>query len=694
MTSDDAFLLCAPRFYRIEYVINPWMEGNVGRTDGPLASEQWEGLRRTLASHARVELIEPVASLPDMPFTANAGLVHDHTFVPARFRFPQRRPEAQHAAEWFGRRGYQVRELPGQGTFEGEGDALFQPGEPLVWGGYGVRTSLQAHRDLADLLDVEVVPLRLVDERFYHLDTCFCPLGEGRVIYYPDAFDRDSLETIAARVPAERRFQVEASDALNFGCNAIVTGRTFVTNFAGAALRGRLTSWGYEVDVCPLGQFILAGGAAKCLVLRLGHPGAVRAGATRARSRVRDRLIEVQGHLLDTGLMNKLLDCITEGGGSFEIEAFQPGLRHDQRSVAQVRVVAPSPERLTALLDRLIQMGARVVEHETDARLEPVTQAGVAPRDFYSTTIFPTEVRVHGRWVRAANQRMDAVLVVEGSPDEPRASCRLLRDLEVGDRVVCGVEGVRTHPPQGPGPLDTFGFMSAEVSSERRVELAVERIAWEMRRIRARGGRTAVVAGPVVIHTGGGPHLAGLVRRGYVQALLAGNGFAAHDIEHALFGTSLGIDLKRGVTVYGGHQHHLRAINLVRACGGIAQAVRDGVIPSGVMYECIRNQVPFVLAGSIRDDGPLPETLMDLIAAQREYARLVEGADMILMLSSMLHSIGVGNMTPAGVRLVCVDISPAMVTKLADRGSLEAIGIVTDVGLFLNLLDASLAAEV
>src|SRR5207245_1024676 len=254
---------------------------------------------------------EPAAGLPDMPFTANAGLVHDDTFAPARFRFPQRAPETRHAVEWFRRRGSRIVELPGRGTFEGEGDALFQPGAPLLWGGYGVRTALQAHRHLAEILDVEVVPLRLVDERFYHLDTCFCPLPEGRVFYYPDAFDRASLERIAARVPA---------------------------------------------------------------------------------AQPREVAIEIQCDLLETGLMNAMLDRITDGGGDFEIEAFQPGLRHDQASLARVRVVAPSPERLDAILARLIQAGARVAEDEHDARREAVEQEGVAPHDFYSTSIFPTDV--------------------------------------------------------------------------------------------------------------------------------------------------------------------------------------------------------------------------------------------------------------------------------------------------------------
>jgi lysine-ketoglutarate reductase/saccharopine dehydrogenase-like protein (TIGR00300 family) len=222
------------------------------------------------------------------------------------------------------------------------------------------------------------------------------------------------------------------------------------------------------------------------------------------------------------------------------------------------------------------------------------------------------------------------------------------------------------------------------------VEIEVERLAWEMSRIRDRGGRIAVVPGPVVIHTGGGPYLAELIRGGFVQALLGGNAIAVHDIEQSVYSTSLGVDLRSGHVVEGGHRHHLRAINTVRGHGSIAAAVEAGYIRSGVMHACVTCGVPFVLAGSIRDDGPLPETLMDLCEAQRQYAEHLRGSDMVLMLSSMLHSIGVGNMTPSGVRLICVDISPSVVTKLADRGSLECVGIVTDVGLFLSLLTAQL----
>jgi lysine-ketoglutarate reductase/saccharopine dehydrogenase-like protein (TIGR00300 family) len=690
----ERFLMCRPAFYGVEYVINPWMEGNVGRARRAVAARQWETLHRALAARAAVECIEPAPELPDMTFAANAGLVLDDLFVPARFRFPQRQPEVQHFGAWFRARGFRLVELPDGSTFEGEGDALFQPGEPLLWGGYGVRTSLDVYRHLAAALAVEIVPLRLVDERFYHLDTCFCPLPGGRVLYYADAFDAGSLAVITSRVPPDKRCEVSTADGLQFACNAVVVGATFVTNFASDSLKARLAAWGYTVETCPLAEFILAGGSAKCLALHLTHDlGTEIERRAAAVSGVCERVIELQGHLLDRGLMNQALDCITDGGGSFVLEAFQPGLRHDQRSWTRLRVIAPTPARLDAIVGRLMQQGARVADEEADARLEPVRTAGVAPPDFYGTTIFPTEVRVRGHWVRAEEQRMDAALVVDDTAPVARVSCRLLRDLDIGDRVVCGLSGVRVHPLHPGAAREPFAFMGAQASSERRVELAVERIAWEMRRLRERGRRIVVVAGPVVIHTGGGPHLASLIRRGYVQALLGGNGLAAHDIESAMFGTSLGVDIRHGGAAPGGHQHHLRAINVVRACGGIAAAVEQGVLRGGVMYECVRRDVPFALAGSIRDDGPLPETMMDLIEAQAAYARLIRDAGMILMLASMLHSIGVGNMTRAGVRLICVDISPAAVTKLTDRGSLEAVGLVTDVGSFLNLLDTALSGD-
>jgi lysine-ketoglutarate reductase/saccharopine dehydrogenase-like protein (TIGR00300 family) len=297
-------------------------------------------------------------------------------------------------------------------------------------------------------------------------------------------------------------------------------------------------------------------------------------------------------------------------------------------------------------------------------------------------------VRYEGRWIDVEHQRMDAVVVVgEGTP-----SCRKLRDVRVGDAIVCGVNGIRVIPEFQERDRHGFAFMTHDISSERRVEVGVARIAAMMRAVKATGGRIAVVAGPVVVHTGGSEHFQTLVREGFVDVLLAGNALAVHDAEQALFGTSLGVDTT-GRAIEGGHRHHMRAINTVCRAGGLRPAVEQGVLASGLMYECIRQNVEFVLAGSIRDDGPLPDTIMDLVAAQDRYAAALEGVGLVLVLSTMLHGIGVGNMLPAQVKMVCVDINPAVVTKLADRGSSQTIGIVTDVGLFLHRLAQQLKAN-
>lgn len=282
---------------------------------------------------------------------------------------------------------------------------------------------------------------------------------------------------------------------------------------------------------------------------------------------------------------------------------------------------------------------------------------------------------------------MDAVIVVDG----PRAQCRKLRDVRGGEAVVCGHDGIRVTPEFRERDRLGFAFMSNDVSSERRVEGSVARIAAMMREVRTSGGRIAVVAGPVVVHTGGVEHFASLIRRGYVDVVLAGNALAVHDIEYAFSGTSLGIDLAAGAPVEQGHRNHMAAINTINRAGSIRAAVETGVLRSGVMYECVTHDVEYVLAGSIRDDGPLPETVMDLIEAQERYAAaLSNNVQLVLMLSSMLHSIGVGNMLPSWVRVVCVDINPAVVTKLSDRGSSQTAGVVTDVGLFLHRLAEAL----
>lgn len=695
MTSAIRFLMCAPDHYDVDYVINPWMEGNIHKSSRDRAVEQWHGLHQIIKDRAAVDLIHPQTGVPDMVFTANAGLVLDKTVVLSRFFHKERQDEEPFFKEWFLSQGFTVHELPKDLPFEGAGDALFDREGRWLWAGYGFRSELDSHPFLAKWLDVEVLSLRLMDERFYHLDTCFCPLTDGYLLYYPPAFDAYSNRLIEMRVPAEKRIVVSERDAVNFACNAVNIERTVVMNKASDALRDRLQSLGFEVVETPLTEFLKAGGAAKCLTLRTTEPlqPTLHSAAT-----VESRTIQLEGHLLDSGMINRALDLIVEGGGSFKVLNFDLGEQRQSTSRAQIKVTAPSHEVMEDIMARLIDIGAVAPPQEVcDNPLEIAEMDGVAPDDFYVTTIYPTEVRVNCQWVRVQHQRMDAAIVVSDTPEGAIAECKLLRDIRKGDKVVVGIDGIRTvRKTEDRDARNTadkeFGFMGAGVSSERRVELLVEQIAWEMRQIRDRGGKVSVVAGPVVIHTGGAEHLSRLIREGYVQALLGGNAIAVHDIEQAILGTSLGVDMKRGVSVQGGHRHHLKVINLVRRYGSIAKAVEGGLITSGILYECVKHQVPFSLAGSIRDDGPLPDTQMNLVQAQQDYARLLRGSDMVLMLSTMLHSIGAGNMTPAGVRLVCVDINPAVVTKLSDRGSVESVGIVTDVGLFLSLLTKQLDA--
>ncbi|MGB7086198.1 MAG: TIGR00300 family protein, partial [Phormidesmis sp.] len=504
-------------------------------------------------------------------------------------------------------------------------------------------------------------------------------------------FDAYSNRMIEMRVPADKRIAIKEVDAINFACNTVNVDRTVVMNKASDELKQVLSDRGFTVEETPLTEFLKAGGAAKCLTLKVTEPKQVAPQASTIQSRV----IHLEGHLLDSGLVNRALDVIVTGGGSFQVLNFELGKQRQDSSMADVKVSAPDTTVMDDIMGQLIDLGAVNLPRESaPAALESVTQAGVAPDDFYVTTIYPTEVLIGDHWYKVQGQRMDgAIAITRNAAGGPVATCKLLRDLQVGEEVVVGSKGIhtlRTAPSLKKGK-DDFSFMGAGVSSERRVELVVEQIAWDLRRIRDRGGKVIVTAGPVVIHTGGSEHLKKLIQGGYVHALLGGNAIAVHDIEQSMMGTSLGMDMKRGISVQGGHRHHLKAINSIRRCGSIANAVEQGVLTSGVMYECVKNNVPFSLAGSIRDDGPLPDTKMDLLEAQSDYARLIEGADLILMLSTMLHSIGVGNMTPAGVKMVCVDINPAVVTKLSDRGSVESTGVVTDVGLFLSLLVQQLA---
>ena len=392
-------------------------------------------------------------------------------------------------------------------------------------------------------------------------------------------------------------------------------------------------------------------------------------------------VVEAEGHLIDSQILNVVFDTVVKHNASFDVLKFDIGRRNDEPSSIAMRISAESERALKDVLEELVALGCRLADDQ-DALTRPAERDGCVADDFYSTTNHKTLVRIDGVWTEVLKQRMDAVVVIEG----PVATCRKLRDVRKGERIVCGVNGIRVNPEFQERDRHGFAFMTNEISSERRVEVGVGRIAAMMQEIKASGGRIAVVAGPVVVHTGGGAYFQDLVRAGFVDVLLAGNALAVHDVEQAFFGTSLGVDLNTGKAIEGGHRHHMRAINTIARAGGLKQAVEQGVLTSGVMYEVIKHNVDYVLAGSIRDDGPLPDTIMDLRVAQDRYADSLQNVKLVLALSTMLHGIGVGNMLPSWVRMVCVDINPAVVTKLADRGSSQTIGIVTDVGLFLHRL--------
>jgi lysine-ketoglutarate reductase/saccharopine dehydrogenase-like protein (TIGR00300 family) len=401
---------------------------------------------------------------------------------------------------------------------------------------------------------------------------------------------------------------------------------------------------------------------------------------------VHEAVVAAEGHLVDSQLLKLIFDKVIERGGAFEVQNFEIGRTNDEFSKLTLKVSAPSAPLLAGLIEDLISFGCHAAV-EQDALVRIAEKAGAVPDDFYSTTNQRTEVRVAGVWIEVERQRMDAVIIIgDGS-----AQCRKLREVRGGDRVVCGVEGIRVKPEFRDRTRSDFAFMTNEISSERRVEASVGRIATMMRETKARGRKIAFVAGPVVVHTGGATYFIDLIRRGYVDVLLAGNALAVHDAELSLFGTSLGVDLEVGAPVRGGHRHHMRAINAINSAGGIQAAADAGVLTKGVMVECVRADVRYVLAGSIRDDGPIVDTVTDIVEAQDRYAEALVDVGMVIVLSTMLHGIGVGNMLPAWVPVVCVDINPAVVTKLADRGSSQTIGLVTDVGLFLHQLAKSLA---
>ena len=395
--------------------------------------------------------------------------------------------------------------------------------------------------------------------------------------------------------------------------------------------------------------------------------------------------IEVEGHIIDSLILAKILDTILASNADYQILEFSMGRTNSDPSRAVLQLDAIDEDALEQLIETLQVHGANRIGSR-DASLVACDADGVLPEGFYSTTNLPTEVRVEGRWLPVVNPEMDCGLVVVGDVVRTVPMHRVTR----GDRVVVGGDGVRVQAPSRASRLNTFEFMASEVSSEKPKALLVARVAERLRACRERGGRILAVCGPAVVHTGAAPDVARLVRDGWIDVLFAGNGFATHDIESNVLGTSLGVSVDAGLPVEHGHSNHLRVINEVRRWGSIEAAVDGGYITGGVMYECVRRPIPFVLGGSIRDDGPLPDVHRDVVAAADTMREHIGGVEIALMLASTLHGIATGNILPAGVETFCVDINHAVLTKLADRGSHQAVGIVTDVGLFMRDLSSAL----
>lgn len=401
--------------------------------------------------------------------------------------------------------------------------------------------------------------------------------------------------------------------------------------------------------------------------------------------------VEMAGHIVDSLLLSKVLDAVQSRGGRYHIEQFTLGERPDDTSFARIEVRATSPEQLEAILADVHPHGA-VPAHPGDCATVPADVHGAFPDGFYCSTNFRTQVRLGGDWVEVEDQEMDCGVVVDA--EGLAARCVPMADARLGDKVVVGRGGTRVFPVESEIRKQAlFEFMASPVSSERPKAVSVREIAKAMRRTRAAGEKILAVLGPAVIHTGAGELVVDLIRRDFVQVLFSGNAFATHDLEQALYGTSLGVSFDHGLPTDEGHEHHLRTINSVRRAGGIAQLMRAGRLTSGVMYECVNRGISTVLAGSIRDDGPLPEVITDVLAAQAAMRAEVPGVGFCLMVASTLHSIAVGNLLPAWVKVACVDINPATVTKLMDRGTTQTVGIVSDAEPFLRSLVAELAKE-
>ena len=406
--------------------------------------------------------------------------------------------------------------------------------------------------------------------------------------------------------------------------------------------------------------------------------------AVKGFSEANSKEVEVEGHLIDSMILSRIWDRIIELDGDFEVVEFRVGKRKTDTSYVRMFVKGKSPKHLDEVLRDIYLLGAVPLNVE-EVTIKSAPANMVLPKDFYLTTNNPTFIYFEDKWIEVDDLMMDKVIAIEKKLRT--AYCKPSREVKKGDLIVVGEKGVRVKPPERSlERTGIFQFMDSDTSSEKPAAVIIGQIALDLSTVKRSGGKIAVVAGPAVVHTGAATALASLIRMGFVDVLLAGNALAVHDVEASLFGTSLGVSLLTGISSIRGRRNHIEAINEVHKAGGLKAMVEKNILKKGIMYECIKGDVPFVLAGSIRDDGPLPDVIIDMNEAQKRYRQKLEDVSLVLMLSTALHSIAVGNMLPSTVKLVCVDINPSTVTKLLDRGSSQTIGIISDVGTLLPLL--------
>jgi len=396
--------------------------------------------------------------------------------------------------------------------------------------------------------------------------------------------------------------------------------------------------------------------------------------------------IELRGHIIDSDILNKVFDTIIDLNGDFDVKEFEIGKHKKDPSYARILIMAETKKDLEDILTAVHDLGA-IVPEIYDAAWKEAIGDKIVPSGFYTTTNHPTFVRINKKWVEVENIGMDCLIIIE----EDRAICKPIDEIKKGDKVLVGRTGIKVVPPPRPREKNPFfGFMTNQVSSERPNISSAKKIAREIVKIKENGGKITIVGGPAIVHTGASDSLAWMIQKGFVDLLLAGNALAVHDIEKNLYGTSLGMDIEKGENTIGGNKNHIYTISEIIKAGSIKNAVEKGILKKGIFYECVVNNIPFILAGSIRDDGPLPDTITDTMVAKKIMREKLKYSNMVIMISTMLHSIAVGNMLPSFVETVIIDINPLAITKLVDRGSAQAVGIVADIGSFLPLVVSEL----